>query len=398
MRTGDFSQFLPSRIIRDPVNGQPFQNNVIPATRFSDVSKKVLDAYIPAPSQGDANLMTNNFGWWFPFNSDLYKGDWPFIRVDHKVSEKNNAYFRWMQRKTPYVRPGNLPFATYTQLRDHRQMVASDTHVFTPMVINTFTFGRQTDFLLAGQEEKGIKPLTGDVAVKAIGLQGVNAKGYTTEGFPDMTISGLTTVSAGGSGGINNVDQDNGINTFIDTLTWNKGKHILKFGAEYRRFWWRSGIINRQVYGAFNFTGQYTGASIGFADFLLGIPYQSQRLDPLANRPNRNMQLGFYVNDSFKVTPNLTIDWGLRWDYYALPTFDDGLMYNWDPKTGNVIVTQEGLAKVHPLYPKTITVVSGKVVPDADLGNFRPRISAAYRLANKMVLRGGYGEFTETWS
>ena len=54
--------------------------------------------------------MTNNFGWWFPYNSDLYKGDWPYIRVDHKLSEKNNLYVRWMQRKTPYVRPGNLPF------------------------------------------------------------------------------------------------------------------------------------------------------------------------------------------------------------------------------------------------------------------------------------------------
>jgi len=166
----------------------------------------------------------------------------------------------------------------------------------------------------------------GDQAVKAIGLQGVNPKGYTTEGFPDMTISGITGVTAGGSGGINNVDVDNGINTFVDNLTWSKGKHILKFGAEYRQFWWRSAIINRQVYGAFNFTGQYSG--IGFADFLLGIPNQSQRLEPLANRPNSNKQLGFFVNDSFKVSQNLTIDGGLRWDYYALPTYDDGLMSN----------------------------------------------------------------------
>ncbi len=394
MRSGDFSQFLPSKPIKDPVTGQAFPNNIIPENRFSPVSVKVRDLYIPPPSQGDANLMTNNFGWWFPYNSDLYKGDWPYIRLDHKLSEKNNLYGRWMRRKTPYVRPGNLPFGTYTQLRDHRQTVISDTHVFSPTVINTFTFGRQTDFLLAGEEEKGIQPLTGDQAVAAIGLQGVNPKGYQTEGFPDMTISGLTTVSLGGSGGIDNVDQDNGINTFIDYLSWVKGKHMFKFGGEYRQFWWRSGIINRQVFGAFNFDGSYTGN--GWADFLLGIPYQSQRLDPLANRRNTNKQLGFYINDSFKITQNLTIDWGLRWDYYALPTFDDGLMYNWDPTNGNVIVSDT--SKVHPLYPKTITVVQGQVVPDADMKNFRPRISAAYRLSDKMVIRGGYGEFSETWS
>ena len=329
MRNGDFSQFLPSKVIKDPLTGQPFPNNIIPAARFSQVSTKVRDLYIPEPSQGGPDTMTNNFGWWFPYNSDLYKGDWPYIRVDHKLTEKNNLYVRWMQRKTPYVRPGNLPFATYTQLRDHRQSVISDTHVFTPTIINTFTFGRQTDFLLAGEDEKGNEPLTGDVAVAAIGLQGVNSKGYQTEGFPDMTISGLTSVAAGGSGGIDNVDQDNGINTFLDMVSWAKGKHMFKFGGEYRSFWWRSGIINRQVYGAFNFTGQYSG--VGWADFLLGIPNQSQRLDPLANRRNTNKQVGFYINDSFKVSQKLTIDWGIRWDYYALPTFDDGLMYNWDP-------------------------------------------------------------------
>ncbi|RPJ59001.1 MAG: hypothetical protein EHM23_15605 [Acidobacteria bacterium] len=401
MRNGDFSQFSPypegdprNKTVKDPVTGQKFANNIIPANRFSPVSVKVRDLYIPEPSQGDENQMTTNFGWWFPYGSDLYKGDWPYFRVDHKINDKNNLYVRWMRRRTPYIRNGNLPFSTYTQLRDHRQSVISDTHVFSPTVINTFTFGRQTDFFLAGQEEKGIKPLTGDEAVAAIGLQGVNAAGYQTEGFPDMTISGLTTVSAGSNGAIDDIQDDNGINTFIDSLSWVKGKHMFKFGAEYRDFWWKSGSVNRQVYGAFEFNGSYTGN--GWADFLLGIPYRSQRLDPLVNRLVTNKQLGFYVNDSFKISQNLTIDWGLRWDYYALPTFDDGLMFNWDPKTGNVIVSDA--SKVHPLYPKTITVVEGQVVPDPDMGNFRPRISAAYRLSDKMVIRGGYGEFTETWS
>ena len=112
--------------------------------------------------------------------------------------------------------------------------VISDTHVFSPTIINTFTFGRQTDFLLAGEEEKGIQPLTGDVAVCGDRAPGSQREGLQHGRLPDMTISGLTTVSAGGSGGIDNVDQDNGINTFIDYLSWVKGKHMFKFGGEYR--------------------------------------------------------------------------------------------------------------------------------------------------------------------
>lgn len=396
MRTGDFSELLPGRVIKDPVTGQAFQNNVIPSTRFSDVSKKVLDQYIPAPNQGAASLQTNNYGWYFPYNSDLYKGDWPYIRVDQRITDKNSLYFRWMRRHTPYIRPRNFQWATYTQARDHRQMVASDTHVFSPTLVNTFTFGHQTDFLLAGEEEKGFTPLHGDVAVKNIGLQGVNPKNYSSEGFPAMTISGLTTIDAPASGGVNDVDQDNGINTYVDTLTWSKGKHVLKFGGEYRQFWWLSGIINTQVYGAFTFNGSFTGNS--FADFLLGIPYQSNRLDPLYNRRNHNNQWGLYVNDSFKVSQKLTIDWGLRWDYYGEARFDDGWMFNWDASTGNLIVSPEGMSHIHPLYPKTINVVSGDPVASPKLSNIRPRISAAYRLAKDMVVRGGYGEFTETWS
>lgn len=168
MRGGDFGQF--SRAITDPTNGQPFPNKIIPASRFSDVSKKVMDAYMPQPNIGGPDNLTNNFGWTFPYNSDLYKGDWPFIRIDHRLTAKNNLYVRWMQRKTPYILPGATPTLTYTSSRDHRQSVVSDTHVFTPNLVNSFSFGRQTDLQPIGQEEKGFTPLAGDDVVKAIGL------------------------------------------------------------------------------------------------------------------------------------------------------------------------------------------------------------------------------------
>ena len=76
--------------------------------------------------------------------------------------------------------------------RDHRQWVVSDTHVFSATVVNSFSFGHQTDLQHAGEDEKGVSPLAGDDVVKAIGLQGVNPSGYHTEGFPAMTISGVT--------------------------------------------------------------------------------------------------------------------------------------------------------------------------------------------------------------
>jgi hypothetical protein len=99
--------------------------------------------------------------------------------------------------------------------------------------------------------------------------------------------------------------------------------------------------------------------------------------------------------DSFKVNPSLTLDYGLRWDYFESPTYQDGLQYNWNPDTNQVIVSPDAMSKISPLYPKTISVVSGNPVPKPRRTNFRPRIGFAYRWRDKSVLRGGYGVFTE---
>jgi len=391
MREGNFSQFAA---IKDPSTGQPFPGNIIPSNRFSSVSTAVQNLYYPQPNLGAPGALSLNYGWVHSFNSDLYKGDWPFLRLDHRLTEKNNLYFRWMKRLTPYVTPGVVPLLFNTSARDHRQWVISDTHVFSPSVVNSFSFGHQTDLQHAGEEEKGVSPLAGDDVVKAIGLLGVNQSAYHSEGFPAMSISGVTGLSMN-SGAIDNISNNSGINTFEDTLTWNKGRHVLKVGGDFRHFWNCCGTISTQVYGNFTFNGTYTGNA--YADFLLGIPFNSSRLIPLVNRTNHQNQTGVFLSDSFKVTKRLTLEYGIRWDYYGAPVSNDGLMYNFDEKTGDVIVAPGTLSKVHPLYPKTIHLVEGKVVGDPDRNNFRPRFSAAYRLTDKWVVRGGYGEFTESY-
>lgn len=394
MRAGDLSQF--SAAVKDPFNGNtPFPNKQIPVSRFSGVSQKVMDLYYPKPNQGGPDTLTNNYGWSFPYNSDLYKGNWPMIRIDHKLTDKNNLYVRWMARQTPYIRPGSgFEWSTYTQKRDHRQLVASDTHIFTPSLINSFTFGHQTDYFLYGEDEQNITPMFGADIVSSIGLQGVNAKGYKAMGSPQIAVNGLSTLVSS-TGAINNVNSDNGVDSYIDTVTWSKGKHVLKFGGEYRRYWFFSGSISNDVYGNFNFNANITG--VAFGDFLLGVPYTSTRLDPIVNRTSRNNQFGWFFGDTFKVTQKLTIDYGLRWDYYGIPRYDDGLMYNFDMVSGNVIVEQDSLSKINPLYPKTIPIVAGQVVPKASKSNYQPRISAAYRLTANTVLRGGYNQYTDSW-
>ena len=169
-RSGDFSQFAT---IKDPTTGTPFPEQIIPANRINPTSLAVINNYyVPATNAA----LSNNYVWFFPYNSDLYKGDWPFFRIDHKLTQNNNLYFRFMRRITPYITPAVAPALTNTSARNQGQMVASDTWVVKPTLVNSLTFGYQTDLQHAGEEEKGFKPLTGDDVVdQKLGLQGVNS-------------------------------------------------------------------------------------------------------------------------------------------------------------------------------------------------------------------------------
>jgi hypothetical protein len=400
MRRGDFSQFnLPSQVIQDPLtpanaagNRTPFPNQIIPASRFSAVSTKTQETYLPEPNRGDPNTFTsNNFSFVHPFHYDFYRGDWPFFRVDHAISSSNTLYVRFLMGRFPYILSRNLPQFTWTRLRDHRQWAISDTHVFGPTLVNTFRMGILPNLGRDGDEFQGVRPLQGDEAVAAIGLQGVNRGNYSAQGFPTMNITGIQSMSTIAGG----VWEKNKEYSFEDSLTWSQGKHVWKFGGELRTFSAFTGTIPEGNYGTFSFNGSLTRSSVGYADFLLGIPQTATRLDPLTNRTRTNKEWGLFITDTFKVSSRLTLDYGVRYDYYALPTFTDGLMFNWDKATNTVNVTPEGSSRIHPLYPTNIKIGTGPVIPVPDKRNIRPRLSAAYRLTDKLVFRGGYGTFTE---
>ena len=179
-------------------------------------------------------------------------------------------------------------------------------------------------------------------------------------------------------------------------MTWAIRKHILKYGAEVRTYGNFNGTVGNANFGNFAFNGSFTGNA--YADFILGLPLSSTRLNPLINRRLSQKELGIFITDTFKVTPKLTLDYGLRWDRFSATTYEDGLIYNWDPKTGDLILPQKAMSKISPFYPTNINIVAGDPVPSPDLGNFVPRIGAAYRLNDKTVIRGGYGIFNEFWA
>jgi hypothetical protein len=403
MRTLDFSQFLNVQtapngkvvVIRDPKNGVPFPNNVMPSNRIALVSSHYLSSYYPLPNAGTANTFTQNYTWTHPDGSDTYSGNWPFGRIDQRLSANSQVYFHWMQNQTASIAPGSVgEQLNATQSARYRGYVISGVAALTSSLVDHIAVGHTAVKLVQGEAERKINPITGDSVVSTIGLVGVNPNAFSTMGFPAVSISGVTGLSMPFGGGHNKqIAGNDSINTVQDSLIWSHGRHSLKFGGQYQKYQWLEGVVPQNVYGDFTFTGAFTG--LGFADFALGLPSLSTRQAGRVDRTLHQSQSGLFLSDSIRVTSRLTVDVGVRWDYYTTPVYDDGYMSNWDPSTNHVIVAPGTLTAVSTFFPKGATVVLGDVVPKAKTTNFRPRAAAAYRLSGNMVLRGGYGEFTE---
>ena len=403
MRSLDFSQFLNPQtapngkvvVIRDPRTGVPFPNNVIPSSRLALVSSHYLTNYYPVPNAGAATAFTQNYSWNHPYGSDTYVGNWPFGRIDQRISANTQVYFRWMQNQTASIASGSIgEQLSATQTARYRGYIFSGVTAISSSLANQISVGSTTVRVKQGESESKFNPLHGDSVVSTLGIQGVNPNNYQVMGFPSVSISGLTGLSMPFGGGHDkDIAANDQIKTFQDSLTWSHGRHSVKFGGQYQSYHWLEGAVPQNVYGDFSFTGAFTG--LGFADFVLGLPSTSTRQAGRLDRTLHQTQSGLFLSDSFRVTSRLTLDFGVRWDYYTTPVYDDGYMSNWDPATGRVTVAPGTLTAVSSFFPKAATVVLGDVVPKAKTTNFRPRIAGAYRLTGNLVLRGGYGEFTE---
>jgi hypothetical protein len=139
-----------------------------------------------------------------------------------------------------------------------------------------------------------------------------------------------------------------------------------------------------EQHGAYNFNGSYTGS--GYADFLLGIPQTTQLSIPTPPRYLRRTMWSLYAQNQFKVNQRLTLNYGLRYQLNG-PYYDRyGSIANFDPKSGALVLPEDGITHVNPCYPKNIPIISASQAgfPDRTLVRFPknssyPRIGFAYK-------------------
>ena len=183
-------------------------------------------------------------------------------------------------------------------------------------------------------------------------------------------------------------------------MSWTRGRHFMKFGFDVVRDRFNGNNIGASVYGQYDFTGTYTGS--GYADFLLGVPQTTTLSIPNPNRHLRGTIWGMYAQDQFKVSSSLTINYGIRWELEQPYGDTKGALYTYSPALNSLVVMDEGINLINPLYPKNIPITTAsKAGYPANLvqfnkNNFEPRLGFAYKpfKNDKTVVRGGYGIYS----
>ena len=382
----------PASTRTDPITGlrtrDAFAGGIIPTSRLDPVAVRLLNIY-PAPTFTDrlgSNYLSNPVR---TFDQDYFNG-----RIDHTFSEKDTLFGRFSFDNSNQFSPSGLPGegagASGNQSNvfydtKARNFALSETHIFGATKINQLTLGFNRVFNTIRSIGDG-----SDLSTQ-IGIPGANLGSYISSGLTNIRMTGgynrlgerLYSPYQGGS----NVFQ------FADSFNWIHGAHNLKMGYN-QRFMQMNTIGITYPAGNFVFDNLFTAAFTAagalngatgdpVASLLMGIPTSGTRSQQFAGDVigRRWKEYRGFLEDTWQVTPNLTLNLGLAY-LYVTPTSEvAGRQANFDPSTGTFLIPGKNSDQYAGVRP--------------DRNNWQPRFGFAYTpFGNrKTVVRGGYGIF-----
>jgi hypothetical protein len=346
----------------DPDTGQPFPGNVIPDSRINPISREVLAA-IPHPDNdklsGNKTETANRIE-----NAYDISG-----RIDHQWTVGTRLMGRFSRSvghvldpfRTETTNPSNLAAFGQTADRFRTNVVLAVTSVKGNNLVNEFRAG----YNRFRQPQLPVNP----------GTPGQQALMGFEKAFLAFGIASLDIVGSGAE-----FKRAVNVYNYTDSITYVKGNHQLRFGADVRRYLFNAyNVSPTQI----SFTGQRTGilgnplSGNAVADFLLGLPKTVVTFDGDPGGNTRKVEFASYIEDDWKMNSRFTLNYGLRWEYYGRITEKTNKQSLWFPD--GIRTAREGLKP-------------GLV--DEDLNNFAPRLGFAWRpLDDRTVIRASSGIF-----
>jgi hypothetical protein len=408
--------------------------NQLPANRLDPNAIALLKLF-PQPNQQNASNLTYSNNYYNPVSQPTTTTQYD-VRIDHTLSGKDSIFgtFSHYAQTTPGAAPlpgileGGTSGSNFATTFGAYMIVATETHVFNPHLINEFRFSNERQ--IQHNNDPGYANTVQGIPA-SYGIQGIpqtGQGGLANGGLPDFSIN--SAISGFGSRA-NITYRTVGAWLYSDNLTKIKGKHEFKVGGEWL---WTYGNIAQLPfsrgsfgYGGFSNVPNSGDHNSGMADFLLtpiaanstyaaagGLSTSANQIGGASSFSGNNVNqltyhapyVAFYGNDTWKVTPKLTATLGLRYEYFAPYSSDGGQEGNlWMGGNGNTAngtayyVGHDGCATtMSPFFRgllayDNIPIIcqSNNAANKTPKANWAPRIGFAYRITPKIVARVGAG-------
>jgi Carboxypeptidase regulatory-like domain len=389
MRAGDFSEL--SVPIYDPFTGPArvaFAGNIIPVNRLDPLAQKLINVY-PLPNRPGlaANFSYNGPGWQTNQTAD--------IRVDHRLSGKDNIFARYSYNLTNGLTPSECPATKIgdrtidptCNINGTAGIYSGPYHSYAHNVVGNWQ-RVVSSTLITEVKYNFVRPLTAagrptandcDLATY-LGFKNVN---YTSDpitcGLPWLEMRPTSYAAIGDPTFIPMETEDHN-HQIAGSLTKVKGAHSFKMGAGivYRLFAVQQSQSPRSLW-AFDASVTNSGTGGGgntFASFLLGLPAVEQRIHFPIHPKNRSQEPSVFLQDDWRATSWLTLNLGMRYEIYTPITEVDNQMAAFRPELGKIIVASD--------RDPTVGVKT-------DYSDIGPRIGFSATAPNRTVFRGGFG-------
>ncbi len=371
-RKGDFSQSVDNNgkalVIKDPLTGQPFPNNMIPSSRFYGPGQALLNLYpLPnAPGQTGFNY-TSQLSSRLPRREDL-------LRIDYNATQNIRIFGHWIQNAFPqslpygsFVLGPTVPVTTITDTRPGKSFAAGVTWVISPSMTNEANWGYTKNTIDIVEVGNVLRRATSGVTLPLLYPSAVQ-----DDYIPNATFNGSHLANSPTF--VTNDAPFHNHNTSIDVsdaLTKIWGTHTIKGGIFLQRSR-KDQTSFSDNNGSYNFGDSASNpldTGYGYSNALLGVYNTADQSSAYINGLYRYWNIEGYVQDTWKVTPRVTLDYGLRLSWYQ-PQYDSSqqastfVLSAWDP------------AKAPRLYQPTLVngvrmatdSITGATLPAYDIG------------------------------
>jgi carboxypeptidase family protein len=400
---GDFSALLPDTVIYDPATynaatgqSQPFPGNIIPASRLNQGILAVLKAYVPAPTSNTPNA--NNY---VNTASSTNNQDQYSARVDYSIDPKDSLFVRWSVNENTSTGPGQLPLNPFVTGFNGNNSGGSWAHTFSPTMAMQITAGYNS----VDHPQEFLEPNAAAVFQQAGFGAGFtpNPGGILVPKTPGIHPSGFFDLNGGwGPIGPQRLYQVSG------SVNKQMGSHSLLFGASFYHTWmytnWSENDISFNQQATWNPCGSTSGGSCAgvggnsLASMLLGLPNSASRQLGNAGVNLFSDVSGIFAQDSWKLNPRLTVNYGVRWDYTTPIGETNNRFSGFDVHTGQWYVMKNDADTPSGTLPAGVTVLSRNTITTPNYRNFAPRLGFTYQVRPSTIVSTGVGVVYDNWS